>query len=300
MTVIGIDKVEFVVQDAAEAERYLLAWGLVQADSDAGTLFTCVDGSGVGFVEETTVAGQHRPYPTIREVTWGVSDQAALDALGSDLAHDRTVTETGGTLHTTDDSGLAIALRVTRKQPIEGTPPLVNAPGAATRIDTSAAFYEKAIPHEISHLVLGVENLETNEAFYRHRLGFHVSDRYINRGVFLRAPAVGHHHNLFLLDDGKFTFNHLAFKVHDIHEVIGGGQGFTRWGAETLVGPGRHFASSGCFWYFKSPFGGALEYVADEDVVTPAWEPSELSPSPERFSEWVFHTGGELGTLKEH
>jgi catechol 2,3-dioxygenase-like lactoylglutathione lyase family enzyme len=147
--------------------------------------------------------------------------------------------------------------------------------------------------------VLGVEDLAATESFYRGRLGFHVSDRYVERGVFLRAPEIGHHHNLFLLDDGKFTFNHLAFKVRDIHEVIGGGQGFARWGAETLVGPGRHFASSGCFWYFKSPFGGALEYVADEDVVTPAWTPSELTPSPERFSEWVFHTGAEMGALKE-
>ena len=300
MGVIGIDKVEFIVPAMPEAERFLLAWGLHKTEEDERTVFACVDGSSVGVVTESAVAGRHRPYPTVNEVTWGVSDQATLEELATDLARDRTVTEAGGTFHTTDENGLPIALRVTRKRPIEGTPPLVNTPGAAARIDASATFYDKAIPHEISHIVLGVQDLAASESFYRGRLGFHVSDRYVDRGVFLRAPEIGHHHNLFLLDDGKFTFNHLAFKVRDIHEVIGGGQGFARWGAETLVGPGRHFASSGCFWYFKSPFGGALEYVADEDVVTPAWIPSELTPSPERFSEWVFHTGAEMGALREN
>ena len=299
MGVIGIDKVEFIVRAESEAERFLLAWGLEKTEDRGGTRFACVDGSSVAVVAEYALNGPDRPYPTINEVTWGVSHRASLEALAADLARDRAVTETDGTFHTTDDSGLAIALRVTHKRTIAGTPPLVNAPGAATRIDASATFYDKAVPHEISHIVLGVKDLAASEAFYRDRLGFHVSDRYVDRGVFLRAPEIGHHHNLFLLDDGKFTFNHLAFKVRDIHEVIGGGQGFARWGAETLVGPGRHFASSGCFWYFKSPFGGALEYVADEDVVTPAWTPSELTPSPERFSEWVFHTGAEMGALRE-
>jgi len=81
--------------------------------------------------------------------------------------------------------------------------------------------------------------------------------------------------------------------------VIGGGQGFARTGAETLTGPGRHFASSGCFWYFKSPFGGAMEYVADEDIVTPAWETKDMVPSPEKFSEWAFHNGQEMGALRK-
>ena len=137
------------------------------------------------------------------------------------------------------------------------------------------------------------------EAFYRERLGFHVTDRYVGRGAFMRGPAVGTHHNLFMLNEGKPVFNHLAFKVRDIHEVIGGGQGFARAGAETLTGPGRHYASSGCFWYFKSPFGGAMEYVADEDVVTPDWKTSDMIPSPEKFSEWAFHNGKEMGALKK-
>ena len=300
MTVIGIDNVEFIVEEAAEADAYLERWGLRRSEEN-GRRFLCADGSSVSYTDDPRSAPEDRPYRTIREVTWGVSDAGALAALRDDLARDREVTEDAdGTVHTVDNAGLAVGLRVTAKQPIDAKPTLFNTPGAAARVDVTAPFYDHAVPQEISHIVLGVTDLAANEAFYRERLGFSVSDRYRGRGVFLRAPAIGHHHNLFLLDDGAYSFNHLAFKVRDIHEVIGGGQSFARDGAETLTGPGRHYASSGCFWYFKSPFGGAMEYVADEDQLTPAWQPSELEPSPARFSEWAFHNGNEMGALKKH
>ena len=300
MTVVGIDNVEFIVEDTAEAASYLKRWGLLPSANDPRR-FLCADGSSVSFTDDAGSAAADRPYRTIREVTWGVRDAEALAGLRDRLAADRAVTvDQDGTLHTVDNAGLAIGLRVTAKQPIEAKPTLFNTPGAAARIDVTAPFYDRAVPQEISHIVLGVSDLAANEAFYRDLLGFSVSDRYRGRGVFLRGPAFGHHHNLFLLDDGAFSFNHLAFKVRDIHEVIGGGQSFARDGAETLTGPGRHYASSGCFWYFRSPFGGAMEYVADEDELTPSWVPSEFEPSPARFSEWAFHTGSEMGALKKH
>ena len=300
MTVVGIDNVEFIVDDTEHAAAYLDRWGLCRAQ-DGDQRFVCADGSSVSYTDNADAAVENRPYRTIREVTWGVSDAEALATLQAELARDRDVTvDADGTLHTLDNAGLAIGLRVTVKQPIDAKPTLFNTPGAPARIDVTAPFYDRAVPQEISHIVLGVSDLAANEAFYREKLGFNVSDRYRGRGVFLRGPAIGHHHNLFLLDDGAYSFNHLAFKVRDIHEVIGGGQSFARDGAETLTGPGRHYASSGCFWYFKSPFGGAMEYVADEDQLTPAWQPSELEPSPARFSEWAFHNGGEMGALKKH
>ena len=298
MAVVGIDQVEFIVDDLQEADAYLLRWGLDKVPGSPGDRYECADGSAVTLVDRKDVSAEARPFPTLHEITWGVSDAAALAELLAALSPERPVTrDDDGTAHFRDAMGLGIALRVTRKRPLEATPTLFNTPGAPARIDRSAAFYDRAVPQEIGHSVLGGADLAAAERFYRERLGFHVSDRYVGRGVFLRAPAIGHHHNLFLLDEGKFSFNHLAFKVRDIHEVIGGGQGLARKGAETLVGPGRHYASSGCFWYFKSPFGGALEYVADEDGVTTAWQPSDLIPSPERFSEWVFHTGDEMGAL---
>jgi catechol 2,3-dioxygenase-like lactoylglutathione lyase family enzyme len=300
MGVTGIDQVEFVVSDGDAAEDYLLRWGLTHVERSGGSRFECVDGSSVRFRVVHAFNPEVAPFQNLERVIWGVSDAAALEHLRNDLARDHDIVEAeDGTLHLIDALGLAIGLRVTQRRPIEAKPALFNTPGAPTRIDQPAVFYERATPQEISHIVLGVVDHIAGEAFYRERLGFHVTDRYIGRGVFMRGPAVGTHHNLFMLAEGRTVFNHLAFKVRDIHEVIGGGQGFTRTGAETLTGPGRHYASSGCFWYFKSPFGGAMEYVADEDIVTPAWETKDLVPSPEKFSEWAFQNGSEMGALKK-
>ena len=89
--------------------------------------------------------------------------------------------------------------------------------------------------------------------------------------------------------DGQRHFNHIAFKVRNVHEVIGGGQFIAQRGWETQAGPGRHYVSSACFWYFKSPLGGAAEYAADEDVVTAKWKARTHQLTPEIFSEWTFN-----------
>jgi hypothetical protein len=83
----------------------------------------------------------------------------------------------------------------------------------------------------------------------------------------------------------------VAFAVRDIYEVFGGGLHVSRQGWTTEIGPGRHPVSSALFWYVKCPAGGLAEYYADEDHVTPAWQPRELVPSPENFAEWAV-TGG--------
>lgn len=299
MSIVGIDQVRFVVQDDG-ANDFLVRWGLTPVEDADGKRYECVDGSSVAYRVDPGFDPARAPFQNLETVIWGVSDAAALDALARELARDRPVTrDAEGGVFAVDALGLNIGFRVTRKRPIAAIPALFNTPGAPARIDQPAVFYDRAIPQEISHIVLGVVDHVEGEAFYTERLGFHVTDRYTGRGAFLRGPAVGTHHNLFMLADGKTVFNHLAFKVRDIHEVIGGGQGFARTGAETLTGPGRHYASSGCFWYFKSPFGGAMEYVADEDIVTPAWEVKDMTPSPEKFSEWAFHNGSEMGALKK-
>jgi catechol 2,3-dioxygenase-like lactoylglutathione lyase family enzyme len=188
-------------------------------------------------------------------------------------------------------TGMAIAFRVTKRVKLKGKPLGFNTPGAPGRIDKPTTYYERATPQEISHVVIGVPDMKAVESFYVKRLGFRVSDRYAGRAVFLRAAPSGNHHHLFLLNamDGQRHFNHIAFKVRDVHEVIGGGQFIARRGWETQAGPGRHYISSACFWYFKSPLGGAAEYAADEDIVTAKWRPRTHRLTPEIFSEWTFN-----------
>lgn len=291
MTITGIDAVTFGVADITEATRFLEDWGVSRAGAG---VYRCANHAEVRIqpVDAPDLPPAVEEGSTLREILWGADSKRALDAIHRELARDRDVrVDRDGALHTLDDAGMAIAFRVTKRIKLKGKPLGFNTPGAPGRIDKPTTYYKRATPQEISHVVIGVPDMKKTESFYVKRLGFRVSDRYAGRAVFLRAAPAGNHHHLFLLNaqDGRCHFNHIAFKVRDIHEVIGGGQFIARRGWETQAGPGRHYISSACFWYFKSPLGGAAEYAADEDVVTAKWRPRTHQLTPEIFSEWTFN-----------
>lgn len=303
-TVIGIDAAVFGVADLRAANRFLDDFGLRRTRSGrSGADYRCVDRSEVAVraADSPELPRAVEPGSTLRELVWGVASRRSLEAIAENLARDRSAGfDSGGTLHSVDDTGLAIGFRVTRRKALKSRPSAFNAPGCAVRVDRRAPFYGRATPQEISHVVLAVPDIGAVERFYCGRLGFRVSDRYVGRAVFLRASPAGNHHHLFVLNsaDRKIHFNHIAFKVRDIHEVIGGGQALAARGWETHAGPGRHYPSSACFWYFKSPLGGAAEYAADEDMVTAKWRPRRFVMSPGKFSEWRFNApaaGGLAG-----
>jgi catechol 2,3-dioxygenase-like lactoylglutathione lyase family enzyme len=302
--VTGIDAAVFGAVDVRAAERFLNDWGLRRVRSGSPVArFACVDRSEV--IVHEAASPQLPPAieegSTLRELVWGVGSRRALQAIAENLARDRSVVEDAdGTVHSTDDTGLGIAFRVTRRKALRAPRVEFNAPGCVVRQDRGAPYYERALPREISHVVLGVPDIAAVERFYCGRLGFRVSDRYVGRAVFLRAAPAGNHHHLFVLNSGdrRVHYDHIAFKVRDIHEVIGGGQALAARGWQTHAGPGRHYPSSACFWYFKSPMGGAAEYAADEDMVTAKWRPRRFVMSPEKFSEWHFNApaaGGLAG-----
>ncbi len=292
MTITGIDAVTFGVTDMDAAKRFLDDWGVKRVGKSND--YRCANDSEVRIrpADDAGLPPAFEPGSTLREILWGVDTKRALADIAKELGRDRTiVTDRDGTLHTTDDFGIAIAFRISRRKKIKAQPLLFNVPGAPARIDKPTTYYTRATPQEISHVVIGVPDLKAAERFYMKRLGFRVSDRYEGRAAFLRGSPAGNHHHLFLLNtqDGQTHFNHIAFKVRDVHEVIGGGQYIVGRGWESQAGPGRHYISSACFWYFKCPLGGAAEYAADEDVVTEKWRARTHQLTPGIFSEWTFN-----------
>ena len=297
MSIIGIEAVTFGVKNIEKSKKFLTDWGLkVQKTGAYGADYACVDGSEVKI---RAFNNRNLPSPiqagsTVREVTWGVEKKKDLKNLAQELSRDRKLkTFKDGSFSTLDDIGLGIKFCVSKLRNLKPKPLQYNVPGGNVRVDKPATYYDRATPQTLSHIVLGVPDFKIVESFYGERLGFRATDRYTRRGVFLRAGKYGNHHNLFVMniDARKPKFNHLAFKVRDIHEVIGGGQFLTKRGWRSQVGPGRHYISSACFWYFESPLGGALEYCADEDIVTDKWQTREFEVGPDLFSEWTFNAG---------
>jgi hypothetical protein len=87
--------------------------------------------------------------------------------------------------------------------------------------------------------------------------------------------------------------------VRDLHEVFGGGLHMSRCGWETELGPGKHPVSSAIFWYFVSPAGALVEYYTDEDELTEAWQPRDITPGPTMFAEWAIKGGIDGHTRRQ-
>ena len=279
MSIVGIDAITYGVEDVGLCRRFFTDWGL--REKEKGN-FETLNGCEVNIrqKDDPALPPAMEPGSTLREVVWGTDDARPVTRL-------------------TDPNGLALSFRKSRKRSIESKGVPANGWGMHQRVDQQAPVYQRAEPVEVGHLVLFTDRLAEMERFYVRELGFHVSDRYPDRGVFMRCTAEGGHHDVFVLQTpvSKPGINHVAFAVRDLYEVFGGGLNISRHGWTTEIGPGRHPISSAFFWYVKCPAGGLAEYYADEDYVTPAWKPRELTPSPEMFAEWAI-TGGIDGNSR--
>jgi catechol 2,3-dioxygenase-like lactoylglutathione lyase family enzyme len=309
VTILGIEEITYASEDLATCERFFLDWGLrlVHKEDGQRLVFECLNGCRVIVADPRHVALPPgiEDGPTIREVVWGVASEAELHEMAERLRGQPGFVE--GTLDgharvgCTDPNGLAVRVQVTEKRPVEVQCAALNTWNSKGRVDQRAPFYERAEPIEVGHVVFFVKDVAACEQFYHAHFGFEASDRYPNRGSFMRCAPEGGHHDLFLLQlpEGKPGLNHVAFTVRDIHEVFGGGLHFARCGWETQLGPGRHPVSSAYFWYFKNPAGALCEYYADEDQLTAAWQPREFEPGPTVFAEWAVAGGLDGHTRRQ-
>lgn len=302
MSVTGIEKLEFGVEDLALSGKFMRDFGL--CDSGDGRHFTTLSGAQIALApaDDTALPAAFESGSTLRRITWAVADNASLVALRPKLLTQPGFVEyADGSLECQDPNGMTLRVQVTCQRPVELNVEPINQWGDNRRVDTPSPVYERAEPINVGHVVFFVENLTATEAFYREVLGFQVSDRYINRAVFLRTQARGGHHNLFLLQlpNRKRGLNHVAFTVRDIHEVIGGGIAMNKQQWSTFIGPGRHPVSSAYFWYVNSPVGGAFEYYTNDDYLTENWQPRELEHSLVSFTEWAVEGGIDHDTRRQ-
>jgi catechol 2,3-dioxygenase-like lactoylglutathione lyase family enzyme len=302
MSVLGIDRITYGVEDMAACRRFLLDWGLTLVRERDGLDFETLNGCEVWLrhASDPALPSAVEAGATLREVVWAVASGADLDALRPHMAGAPGFREQDGAVFAVDPNGVGVGLRPSRKRPLDVGGAAFNAWGSAQRIDQPAPVYERAQPIEVGHVVFFTDSLKATTTFYE-RLGFCLSDRYPGRGHFLRCAARGGHHDLFLLQipPARRGLNHVAFTVRDIHEVFGGGLHVARCGWETQLGPGRHPISSAYFWYFKAPMGGLVEYYADEDELTEKWQPRDFEPGPTVFAEWAVAGGLDGNTRRQ-
>lgn len=131
----------------------------------------------------------------------------------------------------------------------------------------------------LGHCVLNVSDFRASEAWYKERFGFITSDEVevapgVTMGAFLRCDrgdTPTDHHTLFLaqLPAGP-GFNHAAFEVRDIEDVLAGHARLTAKDYDQAWGVGRHYLGSQVFDYWRDPWGHTLEHWTDGDMFTAA------------------------------
>lgn len=307
MSITGIEKLEFGVEDLPTCEKFMQDFGLQPMQHHWGEPhreFTTLSGANVVLYPQNSkvLPAAFEAGNTLRRMTWAVESPAALLALQPLLTPMPGFCQVGEELECRDPNGMTLRFAVSTQRTIELPVSPINQWGDVRRIDMPSPVYAKAEPINIGHVVFFVEDLAATERFYCDQLGFQVSDRYIDRAVFLRTQARGGHHNLFLLKlpNRPRGLNHVAFTVRDIHEVIGGGIAMNKEQWSTFIGPGRHPISSAYFWYVNSPTGGAFEYYTNDDFLTENWQPRELEHSLVSFTEWAVEGGIDHDTRRQH
>ena len=304
MSVSGIDAITFSATDLVACRRFFTDWGLQLVSETASHLaFETLNGCKVGVAhpDKPGLPAGIEKDPTLREVVWGVETAADLARYREQLRGQPGFVDEGTRIGCTDPNGLAIRLQVSQKRTLVLPCAQTNTWDARPRVNQPSPAYDRATPIEVGHVVFFVTDLSATTGFYTQRLGFEVSDRYPDRGTFLRCAPDGGHHDLFLLQlpSPKAGLNHVAFTVRDVHEVIGGGMHMSRCGWDTEIGPGRHPISSAIFWYCPSPAGALVEYYTDEDQLTAEWQARNFTPGPTMFAEWAIKGGIDGNTRRQ-
>lgn len=134
----------------------------------------------------------------------------------------------------------------------------------------------------LGHVVLNVSDFRASERWYKDRFGFITSDEIqvspaFALGAFLRCDrgeTPTDHHTLFLAQSPKGPgFNHAAFEVADLDDLMLGHQRLKETGRQAEWGVGRHLLGSQVFDYWRDPWGHTLEHWTDGDLFTAADAP---------------------------
>lgn len=290
MPILGVESAIFGVDDLDRSEAFFLDFGLqLKSKGNAEVVFQLETGSTVVLraADDPSLPKPFYEGNGIRETIFGVDSVASRESLVAGLETDREVRrDPDGTAHFCADDGLALGLRVWNKRTPISAPDPLNAPGLVNRLNRHRVWRRRAIPKMINHVVFATPHYIETFKFLRDRLGFRLTDHSKGLGVFSRADGTFEHHTVFLLNanfrgGGAPGFEHIAFGVEDIDELMVGANHMSRrgWKPGPLGGLARHRIASALFYYLDCPAGGQAEYLADTDYIDDNWIPRVWSPN---------------------
>ena len=293
MAMIKVEDIAFVrfrVPDLDRMHRFVVDFGL--APIDPQPISDRIYARGRGSAPFVHVAEQGEPkFLGIGLRASSVEDlQRLASATGAGV---EPVDEPGGgwIVHLCDPDGFGVEV-VAGQTPAEAMPldeHIVwnNAHQRARQRAMKRTGTGSATVVRLGHAVLNVSDFRCSEAWYKSHFGFITSDEIvagpdISVGAFMRCDRgelPTDHHTLFLIQTpaGKPAFNHAAFEVRDMDDLMRGHNHLRDSGAVSEWGVGRHFLGSQVFDYWRDPWGFTLEHWTDGDLFTADDPPRKAS-----------------------
>ena len=100
---------------------------------------------------------------------------------------------------------------------------------------------------------------------------------------------------LFLLGTGQPKFNHAAFEVVDLDDLMKGHDLLKQKSYEHQWGIGRHVLGSQIFDYWRDPWGHTLEHWTDGDLMTADWGSREATLQDLTGVQWGMQMPPNMG-----
>ena len=272
--------VRFGAPDLRAMRAFLTDFGLTEVGSGPGRLF--VRGLGAAPFLHATEEGA----PGFRALGLRLASVAELERLAAREAVEITPLDAPGggfVVRLTDPDGHMVEAVAGQAQaetaPIEAVTPWndARAHDRLRRVKRIASGPARVV--RLGHCVLNVSNFRTSERWYKDRFGFITSDEValspeFSLGAFLRCDrgdAPTDHHTLFLAQTPSGPgFNHAAFEVTDLDDLMRGHDHLLAASRESAWGVGRHILGSQVFDYWRDPWGHTLEHWTDGDLLTAA------------------------------
>lgn len=280
---IDVMHVHFGLPDLERAQVFLSDFGLTcWLDDDRLTGFAVSSHAPVYLAE-------YSPSPCFKGFGIAVAD-SELDQLAE---HSGVAVEprgdgiSGRSIRLTDPDGFKVdAISVTSSMKPESASPAVTFWNEGDRHERANRRLSikpgPSIIRRLGHVVLNVSDYKVSSQWYQQRFGLVPSDEIFAGepgsviGGFLRCDrgiAPSDHHSLFLLQGGAGRFEHAAFEVSGLNDLMRGHDHLKRAGAQHEWGIGRHILGSHIFDYWRDPWGFELEHWTDGDVLDASHPP---------------------------
>ncbi|HEY7197167.1 MAG TPA: VOC family protein [Gaiellaceae bacterium] len=140
-------------------------------------------------------------------------------------------------------------------------------------------------PRKVGHVNCVSQDVQRLASFYIDELGFGLTDRLGDEGIWLHLNA--DHHVHAMLQKDLTHFHHFALELADMGEMRAALDHLAQHGRWVIWGPGRHGVAASLFAYIRIPEEELIvELYADMEQIRPDHKPRDWEDTPHSSNIW--------------